>query len=335
MEIFANGDWLPLVFALLVALVVLIYSILDGYDVGVGILMNNASEKDQNIMISSIGPFWDANETWLVLAVGLLFIAFPQAYGLVMTKLYLPVFVLLISIILRGISFDFRSKAKAKYKKCWTKLFIMGSLLMSMSQGYMLGSYALGFKMGLYPQMFYFLTGASVSASYALIGSSWLVMKTEGALQLKAIKWGRNSLCAVMLFFVSIAVFAPFMNSYLIERWTELPNIFYMFFVPVFMLYLIYKLRKSFKNLGSRQHVGCWKPFLMTCLLFVLSMIVMAYSFYPYIVPNHFKILDIASADNSLMFVLIGALIMFPLLIGYTFFAYKVFHGKTSELTYN
>lgn len=159
MEIFANGDWLPLSFAALMALAVLVYAILDGYDLGVGILMNQATDKERDVMIASIGPFWDANETWLVLAVGLLLIAFPEANGIVLTSLYLPVCLMLVGLILRGVSFDFRAKAKVDHKDRWDKTFIVGSLLTAMCQGYMLASYVIGFKTGLYPQLLLFSKG--------------------------------------------------------------------------------------------------------------------------------------------------------------------------------
>lgn len=335
MEIFANGDWLPLTFAALMALAVLVYAILDGYDLGVGILMAHATDKERDVMISSIGPFWDANETWLVLAVGLLLIAFPQANGIVLGNLYMPVCIMLVALIIRGVSFDFRAKAKVDHKERWDKAFIFGSVLTAMCQGYMLAAYVIGFETGLYAQLFYLMVGVCVAMGYGLIGASWLVMKTEGALQLKAVRWGAICLRGTAVAIIAIAVATPLMSEHVFARWTAFPSILFILPLPLLVLYLISKIELSFRHLAERPHVGCWKPFAMTAGVFLSCLVGLAYSFFPYIVPGQLKIVDAASAPESLMFILVGALIVLPMLIGYTIFAYVVFHGKTDELTYN
>jgi cytochrome d ubiquinol oxidase subunit II len=191
MEIFHNGQWLPLAFAGLMGLAMLIYAVLDGYDLGVGMLMKAATDEEKDVMIASIGPFWDANETWLVLGVGLLLVAFPLAHGIILSNLYLPVALMLIGLIMRGVAFDFRAKAKAGHKHAWNNAFFGGSLLTALAQGYMLGSYILGFEKSYNAFGFSMLVGICVAAGYCLIGSSWLIMKTEHELQRKAVHWAR------------------------------------------------------------------------------------------------------------------------------------------------
>ena len=191
----SNLTCLPLVFAGLIGLAVLIYAILDGYDLGVGILMNFTQDEDEkDKMIASIGPFWDANETWLVLGIGLLLVAFPIAYSIVLKELYMPFTVMLFSLMLRGVAFDFRTKAKTAHRTFWNKSFFLGSFGMAFSQGYILGSYTIGFQKGFGAGLFSIVVGLAVACAYSLIGSAWLIMKSEGDLQNKAITWAKTSL---------------------------------------------------------------------------------------------------------------------------------------------
>ena len=180
---------LPLVFTALMALAMLLYVVLDGYDLGVGILLRGAGDADKDRMIASIGPFWDANETWLVLGVGLLLVAFPMAHGVILGALYLPVAAMLIGLILRGVAFDFRVKARAAHKPLWNGAFWAGSVLAAFSQGYMLGSYVLGFRDDGVGTLFAVAIGLSLVAGYALVGAGWLVVKAEGGLRAKAVGW--------------------------------------------------------------------------------------------------------------------------------------------------
>ena len=334
MEIFENGQWLPLVFVLLMGIAVLAYVILDGYDLGVGILMSQVDVKDKDKMIASIGPFWDANETWLVLSVGILLVAFPKANGIILTALYIPVAIMLLGLILRGVSFDFRAKVKVSQKHLWDKSFIFGSFLTSMAQGFMLGMYIMGFEYNAFTIIFSLLTGICLASGYSLVGASWLIMKTEGALQIKSIKWAKHSLALTTFGMLLISLATPLLNSRIFEKWFSLPNFFFLLPIPVITGLLIIFLHITIKKLPLKNDAQCWVPFVGSIGLFILGFCGLAYSFYPYIVPNQLTIWQAASSPESLKVILIGALIVLPFIIGYTIFAYRVFWGKVKELTY-
>ena len=199
---------LPIVFLMLMGLSILMYAILDGYDLGVGILLplETSAESQRDTMIASIGPFWDANETWLVLAVGLLLIAFPEAHSLVLYQLYIPAVLMLCGLILRGVSFDFRAKAVVEHKQRWDSLFKLGSILTSLMQGYMLGQYVIGFDTAIPSILFCIVSALCVTAAYSFIGAAWLIMKTTGSLQQRAFVWTRRTawLCAFGILLVSV-----------------------------------------------------------------------------------------------------------------------------------
>jgi hypothetical protein len=178
---------LPLVFAVLMGVAVLLYVVLDGYDLGVGMLMPAATGDEQDVMVASIGPFWDANETWLVLGVGILLIAFPVAHGYILGALYLPVAAMLIGLMLRGVAFELRMKAVGWHAELWNWLFWFGSFLASFAQGFMLGRYLTAFQPGAGYLLFSLLVGAALCGGYVLLGATWLILRTEGALQRKAI----------------------------------------------------------------------------------------------------------------------------------------------------
>lgn len=335
MEIFANGQWLPLAFAALMGLSMLIYAVLDGYDLGVGVLMKSATDDEKDQMIGSIGPFWDANETWLVLGVGLLLVAFPMAHGIILSSLYLPVAFMLIGLILRGVAFDFRSKARVKFKNRWNNTFFAGSLLTALSQGYMLGSYILGFDKGWDAFAFSMLVGLCVVAGYCLIGSGWLIMKTEGDLQKKAIRWARYALWGTAIGIVLVSLATPLVSPRIFEKWFSFPNLLFLAPIPLVTGALILWLEITLRQLPRPNDALCWVPFASTVVIFVLCFLGLAYSFFPYIVPDRLMIVDAASAPGSLMIMLVGALIVLPCLLGYTFLAYKIFHGKSGELRYD
>ncbi|MEM9988490.1 MAG: cytochrome d ubiquinol oxidase subunit II, partial [Pseudomonadota bacterium] len=204
--------WLPLVFAGLMGLSILIYVVLDGFDLGVGVLTPFADEAGKDRMIASIGPFWDANETWLVLAIGLLLVAFPAAHGTILTALYLPVFVMLLGLILRGIAFEFRVKAPPRYKTYWNTAFWVGSLMASLAQGFMLGLYIMGLKYTAATVGFALLTAICLTAGYAFIGASWLIIKTEDKLQLKAIEWAKKGLWGMLAGLAAVSLASPFVS---------------------------------------------------------------------------------------------------------------------------
>lgn len=330
----AHGEWLPLVFMVLMGLSILIYVILDGYDLGVGILMSRADDAEKDNMIASIGPFWDANETWLVLSVGILLVAFPEAHGIILTGLYLPTAVMLSGLILRGVSFDFRAKAKDKHKHLWDKTFVSGSLIAALSQGYMLGLYIVGFKVTFATFAFGLLTGICLAAGYSFLGAGWLIMKTEGVLQKKAVKWARITLWGVALGMIVVSICTPLISSRIFDKWFSLPNFFLLLPILLMAGIFIMAIEAILRKLPYQNDSYCWAPFAGGVGLFVLSFHGLAYSFYPYVVPDKLSIWQAASAPESLMVILIGALVVLPCILGYTIFAYRVFWGKVRELKY-
>ena len=327
-----SAEWyLPLIFAGLMALAMLLYVILDGYDLGVGILFPfaNAQEKDQ--MMASIGPFWDANETWLVLGIGILLIAFPKAHGIILTSLYFPVFIMLVGLILRGVAFDFRYKAKASYKKLWDTLFFAGSLITSLAQGFMLGRYIMGFESGLTSTLFASLTAICTAAGYALLGATWLAMKTQNETLTKTVRWAKYCLTLTVLGVVAISLATPWASESVFNKWFSWPSIFWLSPVPFATAYLIYR---CFQGLHRFDPSKQWVPFACSVGIFVLSFCGLAYSLFPYLVSGQLDIWQAASAVESLRFVLWGALITVPAILLYTAFSYWVFWGKADELTY-
>lgn len=334
MEIFNNDQCLPIIFTFLMGFSVLIYVVLDGYDLGVGMAMNFANNKERDTMIASIGPFWDANETWLVLGVGILLVAFPMAHGMILTSLYMPTAIMLIGLILRGVSLDFRAKAHANYKDRWDNCFIIGSTITAIAQGYMLGSYINGFNYGLHYILFNTLVGICLASGYIFVGSGWLIMKTTGTLQIKSVKWARASLWLTVLGIGTISVATPLLNEVIFHKWFSLPNFIFLLPIPLFTGITILYILITLKRLPLKDDALSWVPFVSSIVLFVLGFIGLAYSFYPFIVPGKMTIFEAASAHDSLIITLIGILIVLPFIIGYTAFAYKVFWGKSTKLEY-
>lgn len=334
MEILSNGQWLPLVFMLLMGAAILAYVILDGYDLGTGILMSLGSHEEKDTMIASIGPFWDANETWLVLGIGVLLVAFPAAHGTILTGLYLPVALMLGGLILRGVSFDFRAKVKAHHKHLWDKSFIAGSLIATLSQGYMLALYITGFERNLATFAFGLLVGTGLAAGYVLLGASWLIMKTEGALQQKAVRWARLAVWGTAAGLFAVSVATPLMSERIFEKWFSLPNFLLLLPIPAVTGALVILLEVVLRKLPQPGDRHCWVPFAGGAGLFLLGFIGLAYSFYPYIVLEEMTIWDAASAPESLLIILVGTLVVLPFIIAYTVFVYRVFRGKTKELSY-
>jgi cytochrome d ubiquinol oxidase subunit II len=329
-----NGQWLPLVFMALMGVAILAYVILDGYDLGTGILMSRANDTEKDRMIASIGPFWDANETWLVLGIGILLVAFPAAHGVILTGLYLPVALMLSGLILRGVSFDFRAKAKAHHKHLWDKAFIAGSLLATLAQGYMLALYIVGFERNLISFAFGLLVGVCLAAGYALLGASWQIMKTEGELQRKAVRWARLAVWGTAIGILAVSVATPLVSARIFEKWFSLPNFLILLPVPLLTVAVVIVLEILLTRLPLPKDRLCWAPFAGSASLFLLGFIGLAYSFFPYIVPDRMTIWEAASAPESLLIILIGALVVLPFIVAYTVFVYRVFWGKASELNY-
>ncbi len=333
---FANpADWLPWAFASLVGLSILIYVILDGFDLGVGILFPLAEKAEQDRMIGSIGPFWDANETWLVLAVGLLLVAFPVAHGMILSTLYLPVFVMLVGLILRGVAFEFRAKAQDRHKRLWNRLFFAGSVMTALAQGFMLGLYVMGLETTLATYAFATLTAVFLAVGYSFIGATWLVHKTEGPLQLKSVQWARESLWGVILGIGAVSLATPFVSPRILEKWFTLPEVFYLAPLPIVSGLLIAALWTMLRGMPFAEDRRSWLPFAVASALFALAYVGMAYSFYPYVVPERLTIYEAAAAPESLLIILIGALFVVPVILGYSVLAYTIFRGKATELRYD
>jgi len=331
-------DWptlLPLIAAALMGIAILIYVILDGFDLGIGILFSVASGKEQDMMISAIGPFWDANETWLVLAVGLLLVAFPIAHGTILTALYIPVFVLLIGLILRGVAFDFRAKVPAGHKKRWNRLFFLGSLTASLAQGYMLGVYVLGLRTGMPAFVFGALVALCLAAAYVAMGAAWLIYKADGELQKKAVLWLRKALVFTVLGMGAVSLATPLASPRIFDRWFLFPEIIYLSPLPILSAVLFFVLwRKTF---SLPRHDGRHEltPFLILAAIFTLGFAGLAWSFYPYVVPERMTIWEAASATESLAIILGGTAVVLPIILIYSFYAYRVFSGKAGDLTYD
>lgn len=327
--------WLPLVFAGLMGLSILIYVILDGFDLGVGVLTPLADDAQKDRMIASIGPFWDANETWLVMAVGLLLVAFPAAHGTILTALYLPVAIMLVGLILRGVAFEFRAKAPAPNKPLWNRAFFAGSLMTSLSQGFMLGLYIMGLDWTVATVAFGLLTAACTTAGYLFIGACWLIIKTEHDLQRKAVRWARASLIGVLAGFIAISAASPTASPRIFEKWFSYPQILALAPLPVMaagITALVWWALRHLPDAADRyRHV----PFLAAAALFALAFAGLAYSFYPYVVPERMTLYEAASAPESLMIILAGTAFVMPAIAGYTALAYVIFRGKARDLTYD
>ncbi|WP_245838279.1 cytochrome d ubiquinol oxidase subunit II [Niveispirillum lacus] len=330
-----DAHWLPVAFAALMGLSILAYVVLDGYDLGVGILMARAGDAERDRMIASIGPFWDANETWLVLAVGLLLVAFPMAHGMILSHLYLPAAVLLLGLILRGVSFEFRAKTDGGQRRWWNRAFIGGSLLAALSQGYMLGVYILGLETGLSAVLFGLLTGVCLTAAYAFIGAGWLILKTDGGLQAKAVIWARHTLWLAALGMAAISIATPLVSDRIAAKWFDLPYLILLAPVPLMTLLLFVGVKLALDRLPNAGDRWAWMPFAGAVGIFALGFNGLAYSFYPYVVPEKLTVWQAAAAPESLMIIFVGTCVVLPVIVGYTAFAYRVFRGKAGELRYD
>ena len=331
--------WLPVIFAGLMALSMLIYVVLDGYDLGVGVLLPLGNDEERDAMIASIGPFWDANETWLVLGVGLLLVAFPMAHGIILGELYLPVAIMLLGLILRGVAFDFRVKAQAHHQPAWNLAFAAGSLLASLSQGVMLGRYLTGFAPGAGAWGFALLAGLGLTAAYVLLGAGWLIMKSSGGLQQRATRWAQYALAGTALAVLLVSVATPLASSRIADKWFVLPDFLLLLPLPLISVALFGLLAASLPRLAARQRAGqdalCWLPFACTVGIVLLAFWGLAYSVFPEIVIGQLDIWQAASDPEALWVILAGAAVVLPTIIAYTVFAYRVFWGKAGKLSYS
>jgi len=329
------SDWLPLFFLGVMALAMLLYVVLDGYDLGVGILLRHADEAEKDRMVASIGPFWDANETWLVLGIGILLIAFPAAHGVILGALYLPVAAMLTGLILRGVAFDFRVKAHADHKRWWDRAFCAGSLLAALAQGFMLGHYIAGFRTDALGYGFAALIALCLAAGYVLLGAGWLVMKVNGALRAKAIRWARRSLWLTGLGIIAVSMATPVVSARIFDKWFALPELFWLLPIPLVSVVWFVLAERLLRALERRERRPLWRPFADAVGLFVLAFAGLAYSLFPYLVVDRLTIWDAASARESLWVIFLGVAITLPAILGYTVYSYRVFWGRADELRYD
>ncbi len=326
---------LPLIFAGIMGFALLVYIILDGYDLGIGMLLPLANEQEKDQMVASIGPFWDANETWIVLGIGVLLIAFPKAHGIILTTLYFPVTLMLIGLILRGVSFDFRVKAKTEHKKMWNNLFFLGSLIASVSQGWMLGFYV----MGLEPSGLSFIYACAIAIAlpvlYIMLGCGWLFVKTEGPLYIKATRWARLTVIPLGIGLFLISIGTPLASPQIAEKWLTLPAAIGLLPIPIITLIafftIIWALQKD--KIMSKKHE--WITFACMIVICIMSSLGLAYSIFPDIIIGQLTLWETASSTASLKFTLVGVAIAVPMIIFYTFFIYRIFSGKATELSYD
>jgi cytochrome bd ubiquinol oxidase subunit II len=325
-------DWdLPLIWAGVIGLAVVLYVILDGFDLGVGILFPfSRDEKERDQMISSIAPFWDGNETWLVLGGGGLWVAFPRAYGVIMSALYLPVIVMLLALVFRGVAFEFRAVADTS-KPYWNFAFTAGSTIAALSQGIILGGLIQGIavKDGAFAggpldfaTPFALLCGLGVVAGYALLGATWLVMKTDGDVAERARAQAKLTLVAVLGFMAAVSLWTPFAFERIATRWFSTPNIYFLWPVPILTGLTALAL---WRWLEAGREVP---PFFAAIVLFLLGYLGLVISVFPYLVPPTLTIWDTAAAPASQRFMLVGTLILLPIIVGYFVFVFWLFRGK-------
>jgi len=321
---------LPFIWAGLIAFAVLAYVLFDGFDLGIGILFPFlGSERNRDQAMNSVAPVWDGNETWLVLGGGGLMAAFPLAYSVVMSALYAPLIAMLLALVFRGVAFEFRWRASRK--SVWDLAFAGGSVLATFAQGVALGAlvqgipvsdraYAGGWWDWLTP--FSILTGVALVVGYALLGATWLNLKTTGELQERARRFAWIAAFGTLALIGVVSLWTPLMNAQFMARWFAWPAILYSAPVPLFVAVAALVL---FKGLIARRDAS---PFLAAMALFVLSYIGLGISFYPYIVPPSITIWSAAAPESSLRFLLVGAAVLIPLILAYTAWSYWVFRGK-------
>lgn len=328
---------LPLIWGILIATAIFLYVCLDGFDLGCGILFPFApSDECRNRIMNSIAPFWDGNETWLILGGGGLFAAFPVAYAILMPAFYLPIIIMLLGLIFRGVAFEFRFKsANSGQRKIWDVVFHSGSLIAAFMQGVILGNFVLGIEVSErsfaggpldWANGFAILTGLGVIVGYALLGSCWLIMKTCSQTQNWARSVSRYVLPYVAIFMIIVSISMPFIDERIREFWFSMPNILFLSPIPIvtFVAFLILWLDLSNEKQENR-------PFFLVILLFMLAFLGLAISLYPWIIPFKFTIWQAAAYGKSLSLLLVGTVIFLPVILGYTAYSYYVFRGKTDE----
>lgn len=333
---FSSQVDLPLIWGGLIATAVLMYVLLDGFDLGIGILFPFApSDKCRDRMMNSIAPFWDGNETWLVLGGGGLFAAFPLAYAILMPAFYIPIIAMLLGLTMRGVAFEFRFKAEKQHRTLWDYVFHFGSLMATFCQGMILGSFVQGvqvegrnFSGGAldWASGYAMMTGIALVFGYALLGSTWLVMKTEDQTQ----KWARHvasyALVFVAAFMAIVSISMPFVNESIGLFWFSVPNIYYLSVVPLLTGLLFVLCWRALRYEQSE-----YKPFLLSFAIFFMGYLGIGLSLYPWIVPFRYTLWQAAASGPGLSLMLVGVIPTLPLILAYTGYCYYVFRGKTSH----
>ena len=326
------GIDLPLMWALIIGFGLMMYVVMDGFDLGIGILFPFVRDRtDRDTMINSVAPVWDGNETWLVLGGAALLGAFPLAYAVILSALYLPLMLMLAGLVWRGVAFEFRFKADEAHKPFWDKAFIWGSYIAAVSQGVALGAFINGFDVkdgayagGLFDWLtpFSLFTGAALLVAYALLGATWLVMKTEGELQRRMRRLGGPITIVLLATIAIISLWTPLAHAEVAARWFTFPNLIFFAPVPVLVVLAGWALLKT---LAGESHAA---PFLLSLLLLFLGYSGLAISLWPNIIPPAISIRDAAAPAQSMGFMLVGALFIIPFILAYTAWSYYVFRGK-------
>jgi cytochrome d ubiquinol oxidase subunit II len=324
-------DILAFIWAGLIAFAVLLYVVLDGFDLGVGMLFpTGRNEEEQDVMMNTVAPVWDGNETWLILGGGGLFAVFPLAYAVVMPALYMPIILMLLALVFRGVAFEYRWRTE-RWKPVWNRAFFLGSLVASLMQGIALGAlvqgievsnraYAGGWWDWLTP--FSILTGIATAVGYVLLGATWLIMKTEGAIQQRMRGYARLAGIATLAAIGLVSILTPFQDPVYWERWFAWPAMLYSGIVPLLLAVAAWTLYTGLRDKRDAT------PFLASLAIFILSFAGIGISFYPHMVPPSLTIWEAAAPASSLAFTMVGAAILLPIILGYTAYAYWVFKGK-------
>lgn len=315
----------------IIAFAVLMYVVLDGFDLGIGILFPFFPEQaERDVMMNTVAPIWDGNETWMVLGGASLFAAFPLAYATVLSALYLPVILMVIALIFRGVAFEFRFKANSS-KHWWDKAFIGGSVLSSFLQGVILGAYIQGIRtvQGVYAghgldwlTPFSLFTGVGVVMLYATLGCGWLIFKTDQALQQRMYRLMPKMLIGLLIVLAAVSIYTPMTQPHIAERWFSLPQLLYFLPVPILVLIFTYLALKACRQQQQFQ------PFLYTLALVFLAYSGFLISLWPYIIPPSVSFWQAAAPESSQRFTLIGALILIPIILGYSAMSYWIFRHK-------
>jgi cytochrome bd ubiquinol oxidase subunit II len=327
---------LPLVWSIIIGTAIFLYVLLDGFDLGVGILFPFApSDECRNKMMNSIAPFWDGNETWLVLGGGGLFAAFPLAYTILLPAFYIPIILMLLGLIMRGVAFEFRFKADDNFRWLWDYVFHFGSLGASLCQGFILGGFVQGvnvdgrnFSGGPFDwaTAFSFMTAIALVFGYALLGATWLVMKTSDITQLWSRKVASYVLVFVAIFMGLVSITVPFINEQIKIFWFSTPNIYYLSVIPfvTFILFIV-----IWNDLHKTKHE--YRAFLSSICVFFMGYLGLGLSIFPWLIPYQYTIWDAAAYGPSLSLMLCGVIPLLPLILGYTGYCYYIFRGKSSH----